>query len=81
MVSGMQKLAFSNNTSIDHRRLAVEVAEIIIKWELQRIKDEAEEPEVYIHFFIFMKINILFHNSYLQLFIGPFIEPCNKYCN
>lgn len=47
MVSGMQKLAFSNNTSIDHRRLAVEVAEIIIKWELQRIKDEAEESEVH----------------------------------
>lgn len=47
MVGGMQKLAFSSTTSIDHRRLAVEVAEVIIKWELQRIKDEAEDPDVY----------------------------------
>lgn len=46
MVGAMQKLAINATPSIEHRRLAVELAEVIIKWELQRIKDEADEQEV-----------------------------------
>ena len=35
--------------SIEHRKLAVDLAEVILKWELQRIKDDQEQttaPEV-----------------------------------
>lgn len=46
IVSSMQKLASSQNPTIDHRRIIVELAEVIIKWELQRIKDEAEDQEM-----------------------------------
>lgn len=45
MVNSIQRLGFSPTTTIDHRRLAVELAEVIIKWELHRIKDEAENTE------------------------------------
>lgn len=42
IVNSIQRLGFSPNATIEHRRLAVELAEVIIKWELYRIKDEAE---------------------------------------
>ena len=29
--------------TIDHRRLAVDLAEVIIKWEVQRIKEDQEQ--------------------------------------
>ena len=29
--------------SIEHRKLAVDLAEVILKWELQRIKDDQEQ--------------------------------------
>ncbi|XP_067013941.2 transformation/transcription domain-associated protein [Anabrus simplex] len=45
MVSSMQRLGFSPTSTIEHRKLAVELAEVIIKWDLQRIKDEAETNE------------------------------------
>ncbi|XP_011505966.1 PREDICTED: transformation/transcription domain-associated protein [Ceratosolen solmsi marchali] len=45
MVNSIQRLGFSPTATIDHRRLAVELAEVIIKWELHRIKDEAENIE------------------------------------
>jgi transformation/transcription domain-associated protein len=38
MVNSIQRLGFSPTATIDHRRLAVELAEVIIKWELHRIK-------------------------------------------
>ncbi|XP_008557972.1 transformation/transcription domain-associated protein [Microplitis demolitor] len=41
MVNSIQRLGFSPNATLDNRRLAVELAEVIIKWELHRIKDEA----------------------------------------
>ncbi|KAG8225079.1 hypothetical protein J437_LFUL000058 [Ladona fulva] len=40
MVASIQRLGFSPTASLEHRKLAVELAEVIIKWELQRIKDE-----------------------------------------
>ncbi|KAJ9592433.1 hypothetical protein L9F63_015849, partial [Diploptera punctata] len=46
MVNSIQRLGFSPTASLEHRKLAVELAEVIIKWELQRIKDESETQEV-----------------------------------
>lgn len=42
MISSMNRLGFSPNGSIDYRKLAVELAEVVIKWELQRIKEETD---------------------------------------
>lgn len=42
MITSMHRLGFSPNATIDYRKLAVELAEVIIKWELQRIKDESD---------------------------------------
>ena len=44
MISSMNRLGFSPNGSIDYRKLAVELAEVVIKWELQRIKEESDGP-------------------------------------
>ncbi|BFZ01386.1 hypothetical protein BsWGS_04423 [Bradybaena similaris] len=48
MVSSLQRLGFSLSASLEHRKLAVDLADIIIKWELMRIKEEQEgtgEPQ------------------------------------
>ncbi|XP_048580263.1 transformation/transcription domain-associated protein isoform X2 [Nematostella vectensis] len=45
MVSAMQRLGFTASATIDHRKLAVDLAEVIIKWELQRIKSEQEKQQ------------------------------------
>lgn len=45
MINYMQRLGFPTTSSIDYRKLAVELAEVIIKWELQRIKDETAGSE------------------------------------
>ena len=42
MVSSIQKLGFTPNATIEHRRLAVDLAEVIMKWEAQRIKEDGE---------------------------------------
>jgi len=38
----MQRLGFPPTASIEHKKLAVDLAEVIIKWELHRIKDDRE---------------------------------------
>lgn len=43
MVSAMQRLGFSGTASLEHRRLAVDLAEVALKWELQRIRDHSHE--------------------------------------
>lgn len=40
MVSAMQRLGFTPSVTIEQRRLAVDLSEVVIKWELQRIKDQ-----------------------------------------
>ncbi|XP_012223234.1 transformation/transcription domain-associated protein isoform X2 [Linepithema humile] len=45
IVNSIQRLGFSPTATIEHRRLAVELAEVIVKWELYRIKEEAETAE------------------------------------
>ncbi|XP_068621131.1 transcription-associated protein 1 isoform X2 [Battus philenor] len=43
MVSAMQRLGFSGTSSLEHRRLAVDLAEVALKWELQRVRDHAHD--------------------------------------
>ncbi|XP_050299225.1 transcription-associated protein 1 isoform X2 [Anthonomus grandis grandis] len=46
MVSSIQRLGFSATATLEHRKLAVELAEVIIKWELNGIKeDNGSEPQ------------------------------------
>ena len=35
--------------TIEHRKLAVDLAEVVIKWEVQRVKDDQESTEVRVH--------------------------------
>lgn len=46
MISSMHRLGFSMNGQLEHRKVAIELAEIIIKWELLRIRDESLAEEV-----------------------------------
>ncbi|KAL4715075.1 hypothetical protein ACJJTC_012122 [Scirpophaga incertulas] len=46
MVTAMQRLGFSATASLEHRRLAVDLAEVALKWELQRIRDHSHEETV-----------------------------------
>ncbi|CAK8696388.1 unnamed protein product [Clavelina lepadiformis] len=39
MVASMQRLGFAPNTNMEQRRLAVDVAEVIIKWEMRRLQE------------------------------------------
>lgn len=42
MVNSIQRLGFNPTATLEHRKLAVELAEVIIKWELYGIKEEGE---------------------------------------
>uniref|UniRef100_A0A670YI66 Transformation/transcription domain associated protein n=1 Tax=Pseudonaja textilis TaxID=8673 RepID=A0A670YI66_PSETE len=46
MVSAMQRLGFTPSVTIEQRKLAVDLAEVIIKWELQRIKDQQPDSDM-----------------------------------
>lgn len=43
MVNSIQRLGFSPTATLEHRKLAVELAEVIIKWELYGIREESDE--------------------------------------
>lgn len=43
MINSMQRLESSN--SVDYRKLAIDIAEVIINWELRRIKETSESDE------------------------------------
>lgn len=43
MVTSVQRLVFTPNATIEHKRLAVDLAEVIIRWEIQRYKEEQEK--------------------------------------
>lgn len=45
IVNSIQRIGCTPTATIEHRRLAVELAEVIVKWELYRIKEEAETTE------------------------------------
>jgi transformation/transcription domain-associated protein len=46
MVNSIQRLGFSPTATLEHRKLAVELAEVIIKWELYGIKEDGETTEI-----------------------------------
>ncbi|XP_062859239.1 transformation/transcription domain-associated protein [Trichomycterus rosablanca] len=45
MISAMQRLGFTPSVTIEQRKLAVDLAEVVIKWELQRNKDQQPESD------------------------------------
>uniref|UniRef100_A0AAY5EIW4 Transformation/transcription domain-associated protein n=1 Tax=Electrophorus electricus TaxID=8005 RepID=A0AAY5EIW4_ELEEL len=45
MIGAMQRLGFTPSVTIEQRKLAVDLAEVVIKWELQRVKDQQPESE------------------------------------
>ena len=45
MVTSIQRLGYTPNASIDHKKIAVDLAEVIIRWEVQRHR-EAEQNVV-----------------------------------
>lgn len=46
MLNAMQRLGFMSSATFEHKKLAVEMAEVIIKWELQRIRYENNADKV-----------------------------------
>ena len=44
MVNAIQRLSFTATSTFEHRKLAVELAEVIIKWDLERIKQSEDHP-------------------------------------
>lgn len=42
----MQRLGFPPSASIEHKKLAVDLAEVIIKWELHRIKEDERDVKI-----------------------------------
>lgn len=46
LVNYMQRLGFPPNASLEHKKLSVDLAEVIIKWELQRIKEDESENKL-----------------------------------
>ena len=46
MVNALQRLGFSASSTLEHKKLGCELTEVLIRWELQRIKDEAQSIQV-----------------------------------
>ena len=40
MINSMQRLGFTQSATIEHRKLAVDLAEVICEWEKRRYKEE-----------------------------------------
>lgn len=52
MVNSIHRLGFSPTATLEHRKLAVELAEVIIKWELFGIKEDMDSTtaDVSLHY-------------------------------
>ena len=47
IVTSIQRLGFTATSAIEQKRLAVDLCEIVIKWEMQRVRDEEpQQPQV-----------------------------------
>ncbi|KAI4454767.1 ataxia telangiectasia mutated atm -related [Holotrichia oblita] len=46
MVNSIQRLGFSPTATLEHKKLAVELAEVIIKWELYGTKEDLDTTDV-----------------------------------
>lgn len=40
MINSMQRLGFTQSATIEHRKLAVDLAEVIVEWEKRRYREE-----------------------------------------
>lgn len=67
MVSSMQRLGFTQSSTIEQKKLAVDLGEVIIKWELQRIKEVQELMQEVNVFRIYWVINHLWTSSFLTV--------------
>ena len=45
MISSIQRLGLGSNATLEQKKLAVDLSEVIVKWEVQRIKDEQQQQE------------------------------------
>ncbi len=43
MVSSIQRLGLTPNATIEQRKLAVDVAQVIVKWEFQRVREQQDQ--------------------------------------
>uniref|UniRef100_T1KDE0 PIK-related kinase FAT domain-containing protein n=1 Tax=Tetranychus urticae TaxID=32264 RepID=T1KDE0_TETUR len=43
MVASIQRLGFTPNSTVDHRKISVDLVEVILLWELQRSREEQEQ--------------------------------------
>ncbi len=43
MVSSIQRLGLTPNATIEQRKLAVDLAEVIVKWEFQRVREHQDQ--------------------------------------
>ena len=48
MVYSIQRLGSTPSSTIEHRKLVVDLVEVIIKWEVQRIKEDDTVVEVWL---------------------------------
>lgn len=46
LIHSIQRLTVNTSPSLDYRKLAVDLCEVMIKWELQRIRNESDTTEV-----------------------------------
>ena len=40
MINSMQRLGFTQSATIEHRKLAVDLSEVVVEWEKRRYKEE-----------------------------------------
>lgn len=43
MVTSVQRLGFTPNATIEHKKIAVDLVEVIIRWEFQRLREEQDQ--------------------------------------
>jgi transformation/transcription domain-associated protein len=43
MINSFQKVGLPTNNAIDHKQLAIDLTEVILRWEAQRVKDTSEQ--------------------------------------
>lgn len=46
IINSINRLGFSQTSTLDHKKMAVELAEVIVKWELERLKNEENDPQI-----------------------------------
>lgn len=45
MISSIQRLGYTANASLEHKKIAIDLCEIIIRWEMQRLREVREKAQ------------------------------------